>query len=92
MSVLHRKKTLTLFDFLRHTPITAKIGRTEDMLRQELKFTTALAAALLAAGCGKSRDDADGWVAQSDTAVCTDRSGNRVADSQCARGNTRGTG
>ena len=85
MSVLHRKKTLTLFDFLRHTPITAKIGGTEDMLRHELKFTTALAAALLAAGCGKSRDDADGWVAQSDTAVCTDRSGNRVADSQCAR-------
>jgi hypothetical protein len=55
------------------------------MLRHELKFTTALAAAVLAAGCGKSRDDADGWVAQTDTAVCTDRSGNRVADNQCAR-------
>ena len=79
------KKTLTQSAFLRHTPTIAGTGDGESGLRHELGFTTALAAALLTAGCGKARDDADGWVAQGDTAVCTDRSGNRVADNQCAR-------
>jgi hypothetical protein len=50
-------------------------------VRADLKFTTSVAAALLASGCGKAQDD--GWAAPTDTAVCTDRSGNRVTDDRC---------
>lgn len=53
-------------------------------MKADLKFTTAIAAALLASGCG-SRSEPDGWTAQRDTAICTDRAGNRVADDQCRR-------
>ncbi|MCU6454178.1 hypothetical protein LPN01_08820 [Sphingomonas sp. A2-49] len=52
-------------------------------MRPELKFTTGMAAALLASAC--SEPQRDGWTAQGDTAVCTDRAGNRVADNQCQR-------
>lgn len=52
-------------------------------MRAELKFTTSVAAALLASGCGKVQDD--GWEAPRDTAVCTDHNGNRVTDDQCQR-------
>ncbi len=52
-------------------------------MRVDLKFTTGVAAALLASACSNSQDD--GWTAQGDTAVCTDRAGNRVDDDQCRR-------
>lgn len=52
-------------------------------MKRDLTLTTGLAAALLASGC--DRPQADGWTAQRDTAVCTDRAGNRVADDQCRR-------
>lgn len=52
-------------------------------MRGDLKLTTGLAAALLASGCDRPQDD--GWTAARDTAVCTDRSGNRVPDDQCRR-------
>lgn len=54
-------------------------------MRTDLKITTAIAAALLASGCGRSEPEPDGWTAQTDTAICTDREGRRVADDQCPR-------
>lgn len=44
-----------------------------------LTITTALAALLLAS-CGQQDDD---WTTHRDTAVCTDRFGNRVVDDNC---------
>ena len=58
-------------------------------MRAELRFTTGVAAALLASAC--SERQSDGWTAQGDTAICTDRSGNRVADGQCQRSAHAGT-
>lgn len=52
---------------------------------KDLTITTAIAAALLASGCDRKPPDADGWTAQTDTAICTDRQGRRVADDQCPR-------
>lgn len=49
-------------------------------MRNDLKITTAIAAALLASACGE-RDN--GWTTDRDTAVCVDRQGRRVADQQC---------
>jgi hypothetical protein len=51
-------------------------------MKFDLKITTGVAAALLAVGCGQ-RDN--GWTAQQDTAICTDRSGQRVPDANCQR-------
>ena len=52
---------------------------------KDLKFTTGVAAALLAAplatGCNQQQDN--GWTADRDTAVCVDKEGHRVPDSQC---------
>ncbi|MEP9402212.1 hypothetical protein [Sphingomonas sp. VNH70] len=59
-------------------------------MRNDLKITTGVAAALLLAGCG-GRDRDDGWTARSDTAVCTDQNGVRVPDSNCNR-RTGGSG
>lgn len=52
---------------------------------KELKITTGVAAALLAAGCGQSRDADNGWTASQDVAVCVDKDGKRVPDGQCPR-------
>lgn len=52
-------------------------------MRKDLTITTAIAAALLATGC--SEPEEDGWTAQNDTAICTDREGKRVPDDQCPR-------
>ena len=49
-------------------------------MKVELKITTGVAAALLASGCGHQDN---GWTAEQNTAVCTDKQGQRVADSNC---------
>ena len=57
-------------------------------MKKDLTITTGVAAALLLSGCGQ-RDD---WTAQRDTAVCTNRSGNRVPDDRCDRRHAGGRG
>lgn len=61
-------------------------------MKKQLSMTTAMAAALLALpGCSSD----DGWddvVAEKDTAVCVDKQGNRVEDSQCERQASHRTG
>ncbi|WP_353205586.1 hypothetical protein [Sphingomonas sp.] len=52
-----------------------------------LPLTSAVAAALLASGCGPSRS-----VADTDVAVCRDASGKRVEDVRCARSGGGGGG
>lgn len=52
-------------------------------MRKDLTITTAIAAALLATACNKTKDD--GWAVQDDTAICTDREGKRVPDNKCPR-------
>ncbi|PTQ12170.1 hypothetical protein CLG96_06335 [Sphingomonas oleivorans] len=54
--------------------------------RRVLPITTAVAAALLASGCGSRGEDR----ASSDVAVCRDRSGRRVDDADCAGGGSGG--
>ncbi|WP_294390390.1 hypothetical protein [uncultured Sphingomonas sp.] len=49
-------------------------------MRKELTITTAVAAALMAAGCDRRPPE---WTAQQDTAICTDRQGKRVPDRNC---------
>ena len=49
----------------------------------ELRITTAVSAALLAAGCGPKFDAKNGWTAAENTAVCTDQQGRRVEDRNC---------
>jgi hypothetical protein len=51
-------------------------------MKIELRITTAVAAALLAGGCDRQPRD-NGWTTAQDTAVCTDRQGNRVPDANC---------
>jgi hypothetical protein len=51
----------------------------------ELRITTAVSAALLAAGCGPKFDAKNGWTAAENTAVCTDQQGRRVDDRYCDR-------
>ena len=58
-------------------------------MRFDLKITTGVAAALLAAACGQ-RDN--GWTATDNTAVCTDKAGNRVPDDNCRRHESFGGG
>lgn len=59
-------------------------------MKANLKITTAIAAALLAGACGQ-RDS--GWdTADRDTAICTDRSGQRVPDANCERRGAYGGG
>jgi len=50
------------------------------MSKFHLPLTAAISAAILAtAGCNRERD----WQASSDTRVCVDDSGKRVADDRC---------
>lgn len=58
------------------------VKRLGEALKIDLKITTGVAAALLASGCGQKDN---GWVADKDTAVCTDKQGQRVADDNCQR-------
>lgn len=54
--------------------------------KKELRITTAVSAALLAAGCGSKQVDTNkGWSATENTAVCTDERGKRVEDRYCDR-------
>ena len=50
---------------------------------KDLKITTGVAAALLAAGCGQQQEQDNGWTAAQDTAVCVDKQGQRVPDDKC---------
>ena len=59
------------------------------LMKIELRITTGVAAALLASGCGHQDN---GWTAQQDTAVCTDKAGQRVADGNCERQRYAGHG
>lgn len=61
-------------------------------MRKDLTITTAIATALLASGCGRSDPEPDGWTAQNDTAICTDRDGRRVPDDRCPRQQLASTG
>ncbi|MEJ8629316.1 hypothetical protein P0F65_04740 [Sphingomonas sp. I4] len=51
-------------------------------MRINLKWTTAMAAALLASGCNRAKAD-DNWTADQDTAICTDAQGKRLPDDRC---------
>ncbi|AXJ95508.1 MULTISPECIES: hypothetical protein [unclassified Sphingomonas] len=53
-------------------------------MKIDLRITTAVAASLLASGCDRQPKD-NGWTTAQDTAVCTDKQGNRVADANCRR-------
>lgn len=57
----------------------------------DLKWTTALAAALLAGGCNRASAD-DGWTADTDTAICTDAQGKRLPDDRCRQHRVGGGG
>lgn len=59
-------------------------------MRNDLTLTTAIAAALLAAGCHKEQDN--GWTTDRDTAICTDKQGTRVADQNCQQQRYAGGG
>lgn len=53
-------------------------------MKKQLTMTTAMAATLLALPACSSRDDWNGdTYAEDDTAICVDKDGNRVDDSQC---------
>jgi hypothetical protein len=60
--------------------------------KSELRITTAVSAALLAAGCGPKFDAKNGWNAAENTAVCTDEQGRRVDDRNCNRNYAYGGG
>lgn len=59
-------------------------------MKKQLTMTTAMAAALMALpGCSSGKDDWNGdVVADKDTAVCVDKEGKRVDDSECAPATT----
>ncbi|WP_294236173.1 hypothetical protein [uncultured Sphingomonas sp.] len=56
-----------------------------------LKWTTAMAAALLASGCNRAKAD-DNWTADQDTAICTDAQGKRLPDDRCRQTRVGGGG
>jgi hypothetical protein len=55
--------------------------RQGGLMKNDLRLTTAIAAALLAGGCHQEPDN--GWTTDRDTAICTDQQGTRVADQNC---------
>ena len=57
----------------------------------DLKWTTAVAAALLASGCNRAKAD-DNWTADRDTAICTDAQGVRLPDDRCRQHRVGGGG
>lgn len=61
-------------------------------MKGELKITTAIAAALLAAACSEKPDDSWGETAARDTAICTDRNGQRVPETNCQQRASHGGG
>lgn len=55
-------------------------------MKKQLSMTTAMAAALLSLpGCSSNDDWNEDVVADRDTAICVDKDGNRVDDSQCGQ-------
>ncbi|MDO7843687.1 hypothetical protein [Sphingomonas immobilis] len=58
-------------------------------MKFDLKLTTAISAALIAGACSNDQGD---WTAQRDTAVCTDKAGQRVADANCQRAHSGSSG
>lgn len=55
-------------------------------MRKQLTMTTAMAAALLALpACSSDNEWNEDVVADKDTAVCVDKEGKRVEDTQCSR-------
>lgn len=55
------------------------------MTKPDLRITTAVASALALVACGQSFNQDDGWTAAENTAVCTDRQGQRVEDRNCSQ-------
>jgi hypothetical protein len=60
--------------------------------RKSLQLTSAVAAALLASGCGGAGASEADWTAQKDTQICTDEKGERVDDENCKRTAHAGSG
>ena len=58
------------------------------MKKFHLPLTTAISAAILAAGTSGCNRECD-WQASTDTRVCVDNSGNRAADERCPRDRSR---
>lgn len=55
-------------------------------MKKQLAMTTAMAAALISLpGCSSNNGWDDDVVADRDTAICVDRDGKRVDDSQCGQ-------
>lgn len=55
-------------------------------MKKQLSMTTAMAAALLSLpGCSSNDDWNEDVVADRDTAICVDKEGKRVDDSQCGQ-------
>lgn len=61
-------------------------------MKSELKITTAIAAALLAGACSQQQDNDWGETAERDTAICTDRNGQRVPEANCQQRAHAGSG
>lgn len=61
-------------------------------MKGELKVTTAIAAALLAGACSSTPDNGWGETAERDTAICTDRNGQRVPETNCQQHVSHGGG
>ncbi len=60
-------------------------------MRINLRWTTAMAAALMASGCNRAKAD-DNWTADKDTAICTDTQGKRLPDDRCRQTRVGGGG
>ncbi len=52
-------------------------------MKFDLKITVAVAAALLAAACEQQPPKPQEWTASADTALCVDKDGKRIPDTNC---------
>jgi len=55
----------------------------ERMNTIHLNLTLVAASAMTLAACDDQPNQPDQWIAQQDTAICVDKSGNRVPDADC---------